>query len=105
LKGKKTQKKKYKLKKKNNYTHTREIQGILLLALGILMMLSFYVVDSIGQFGVFIRDVSLGMLGITAFVIPPVILLSSAILIFSRESIDLKNKPLYIFFLFLLVSA
>lgn len=105
LKGKKTQKKNYKLRRKTKSTHSQEIQGILLLALGILTMLSFYVKDSIGMFGTFIRDASLGMLGVPAFLIPPVIILYSAMLIFAHDRINMKNKSLYIFFLFLLVSS
>ena len=105
MKGKKTQKKKYKLKKKDKSIHLQEIQGILVLALGILMMLSFYIKDSIGLFGTFIREASLGMLGLPAFLIPPVIILYAAILIFAHSGVEMKNKPLYIFFLFLLVSA
>jgi S-DNA-T family DNA segregation ATPase FtsK/SpoIIIE len=82
-----------------------EIQGILVLAIGILMMLSFYVKDSIGTFGTFLREVSLGLLGLPAFLLPPVIIIYAALLIFANEKIELRNKPLYIFFLFLLVSA
>jgi len=110
LKGKKTQKKKYtakanKTQKKSQNIHRYEIQGILILALGILMLLSFYVKDSIGLFGTFIRDTSLGLIGILAFLIPPVIILYAAILIFAHEKLNLKNKGLYIFFLFLLVAS
>lgn len=105
MKGKRTQKKKYKLKKREKSIHLQEIQGILVLALGILMMLSFYVRDSIGLFGTFIREASLGMLGVPAFLIPPVIILYSAFLIFTHDGVELKNKPLYIFFLFLIVSS
>ena len=105
MKGKKTQKKKYKLKKKSQPLHMQEIQGILVLTLGILMLLSFYVKDSIGLFGTFIRDASLGMLGLPSFLIPPVIILLAVTLMLLRDGMDLKNKPLYAFFLFLLVSA
>ena len=110
LKGKKTQKKKYTAKtkmpaKRPQNTHRHEIQGILVLALGILMLLSFYVKDSIGYFGMFIRETSLGLFGIPAFLIPPVIILYAAILIFANEKLNLKNKGLYIFFLFLLVAS
>lgn len=86
-------------------SHAKEIQGILFLAFGILMMLSFYIQDSIGPFGTFIREVSLGLFGYPAFIIPPVIVLYSAFLIFSPDGIEFKNKPLYILFLFLLLSA
>ena len=105
MKGKKTQKKKYKLKKKVPTLHMYEIKGILVLTLGILMLLSFYVKDSIGIFGIFIRDASLGMLGLPSFLIPPVILLYAVALMLLRDGMELKNKPLYAFFLFLLVSG
>lgn len=122
MKGKTTQKKKYTSKanpktmsskakaskaktSKAQNTYLHEIQGILILALGILMLLSFYVKDSIGLFGMFIRETSLGFLGLPAFLIPPVIILYAAVLIFAHEKLNLKNKPLYIFFLFLLVAA
>lgn len=103
---KKTQKKKTMTKrKKAQNTHINEIKGIFVFALGILMLLSFYVKDSIGVFGTFIREVSLGLFGVPAFLIPPVIILYAAVLIFAHEKLNLKNKALYIFFLFLLVSA
>ena len=102
---KKTKNKKNKPKGKKQVNYLNEIQGILILALGILMMLSFYVKDSIGSFGMFLREVSLGLLGVPAFLVPPVIIIYAALLIFAHEKIELKNKPLYILFLFLLVSA
>ena len=105
MKGRKTQKKKCRLKKKSKSIHACEIKGILFLALGVLMMLSFYVKGSIGLFGEFIRDASLGLLGVPAFLIPPVILFYAAILIFKNDEANLNNKPLYAFFLFLLCSA
>lgn len=83
----------------------QEIKGILVLTLGILMLLSFYVKDSIGLFGTFIRDASLGMLGLPSFLIPPVVILFAVTLMLFRDGMELKNKPLYAFFLFLLVSA
>jgi S-DNA-T family DNA segregation ATPase FtsK/SpoIIIE len=106
LKGKTTQKKKSTTRrKKTQNAHVNEIKGIFVFALGILMLLSFYVKDSIGIFGTFIREVSLGLFGVPAFLIPPVIILYAAALIFGHEKLNLKNKALYIFFLFLLVSA
>lgn len=106
MKGKTTQKKKSTTRrKKTQNAHVNEIKGIFVFALGILMLLSFYVKDSIGIFGTFIREVSLGLFGVPAFLIPPVIILYAAALIFGHEKLNLKNKALYIFFLFLLVSA
>lgn len=117
MKGKTVQKKKYTPKSnkkasarksstgKAQSSHLYEIQGILILALGILMLLSFYVKDSIGMFGMFIRETSLGLLGLPAFLIPPVIILYAAVLIFAHEKLNFNNKALYIFLLFLLISA
>ncbi|MGE5615133.1 MAG: DNA translocase FtsK 4TM domain-containing protein [Bacillota bacterium] len=102
---KKTQKKNNKAKSRKQSNYMNEIRGILILALGILMMLSFYVKDSIGSFGTFLREVSLGLLGLPAFLVPPVIIVYAALLIFAHDKIELRNKPLYILFLFLLVSA
>jgi S-DNA-T family DNA segregation ATPase FtsK/SpoIIIE len=105
LKQKKVQKKKYKVKEKNQYKHQREIEGILLLALGILMFMSFYIVNSIGLFGVFIREVTLGMLGLPSFLIPPLIILFSLYLIIKHEGSANKKKVFYAAVLFLLFSA
>jgi len=82
-----------------------EIKGILLLALGVLMLLSFYVKDSVGMFGLFIREVSLGLFGLPAFLIPPAVILYAAVLIFGNEKVNLKNKALYVFFLFVLIAG
>lgn len=105
MRGKKTQKKNAAVKKKARSAHIREIKGILVLAVGVLALLSFYVKDSIGLFGMFIRDASLGMLGLPAFLIPPAIILYAGVLIFSDEKVELKNKPLFAVLLFLLVSS
>ncbi len=69
------------------------------------MLLSFYIKNSIGRFGMFIREASLGILGIPAFLIPPLIILYGVLLIAAYNKIDLKKKPLYVFILFALVSA
>ncbi len=105
MKGKKVQKKKYKVKRKNQDNFINEIQGILILAVGILVLLSFYFTNSIGRFGTFVREVSLGLLGIPAFLIPPIVILYAVFLIFAHDKINLNKKPLYMFILFILISA
>ncbi len=105
MRGKKTQKKKYTVRKKQQNNYVNEIRGILVLALGVLAMLSFYIKGSIGLFGTFIREASLGLIGLPAFLIPPVIILYAAILIFAHDKLDLKGKPVYILFLFLLTAT
>ncbi len=104
--GKRTQKKKsYKVRKKSQISYLNEIEGILVLALGILMLLSFYIKNSIGLFGTFVRDTSLGLLGVPAFLIPPVVILYGVLLIFAHDKLDMKKKPLYVFILVILISA
>ena len=105
MKSKKTRKKKRKVERRTQVEHFNEIQGILVLALGVLILLSFYIKNSIGQFGMFIRDASLGIFGLPAFLMPPLIILYGVLLIAAYDKIDLKKKPLYVFIMFALVSA
>ncbi len=101
----KAQKKKYKLKAKSKNKHRNEINGILLLALGVLLLLSFCPGDIIGLFGNFIKNTLLGVLGFPALLIPPVILVYSAYIIKKREEQPAANRVVYAVLLFLLISA
>lgn len=103
--SKKIQKKKYKLKPRNKSRHHKEINGILLLAIGILMLLSFFPGDLIGLFGNFIKNTSLGLLGFPSLLIPPVILVYAVYLIAKRNEQFSANRVVYAALLFLLVSA
>lgn len=103
--GRKVQKKKYKMKAENQYKHRNEINGILLLASGILMLLSFCPGDLTGLFGNFIKNTSLGLLGLPSLLIPPIILAYAAYIIKKREEKVLMNRVVYTALLFLLVSA
>jgi len=105
LKGKKIQKKKRRAVKQVQVAYFNEIQGILVLAFGVLMLLSFYIKNSIGQFGMFLREASLGILGIPAFLVPPLIILYGALLIVAYDRLDLRRKPLYVLILFALISS
>ena len=106
MKGRKTQKKKkYRLEKKDENRHLNEIKGILLMAAGVLTLLSFCPGDLIGLFGIFIKEVSLGLFGLPAFLLPPSIILYAVYLIIKREELPVKNRFLYAALLFLLVSA
>lgn len=82
-----------------------EISGILMLAFGILMLLSFYFINSIGLFGVFIREVSLGLFGFPAFLVPPALIAFAVYLIIKRNEINLRHVLIYSAFLFVIVSA
>ncbi len=85
--------------------HRYEISGILLLAFGLLLFLSFYVQNTTGMFGVFIRDVLLGLLGFPALIIPFAVIAYAAYLIIKHKEYDLKSRLLHSCFLFILVSA
>lgn len=109
MKSKKVQKKRYKkkmeAKEKTNPVFVQEIKGILVLALGILMLLSFYVEHAIGLFGDFIRQNLLGLFGIPALLIPPTVVFYGFYLIFKHQEQRLAGKTVYGFLLFLLLSA
>jgi S-DNA-T family DNA segregation ATPase FtsK/SpoIIIE len=108
LKSRTLQKKNYKIKKKNKtciaeYNH--EITGIMLLALGVLMLLSFYLKDSIGLFGNFVREFLLGIMGLPAFLIPPMIIIYAVLTAFKKDGSEMQVRSLYAFCLLVLISS
>lgn len=108
LKSGKLQKKNKRIAKKNNTgigDYNNEIVGILLFAFGILLLFSFYVKDSIGLFGNFVREFLLGMLGIPAFLIPPIIVIYSVLIFFKKNKGEMQVRTLYAFTLLIFVSA
>ncbi len=105
MKARKTQKKNSVKKKKTEQTHHHEISGILMLAFGVLILLSFYFDNSIGMFGNFIRDVLLGLFGFPAFLIPPALIAYAIYLIANRNNIDMKHTLIYSMLLYILVSS
>lgn len=106
VKAKKTQKKKTFKKKENGFIkYNHEIVGLLLLALGVLILLSFYFESSIGVFGTFIRSFLLGVLGVPAFIIPPVIIVYAVFMIFKRDDKIFNLRMLYTAFLLIIISS
>lgn len=105
MKANKTQKKKYKLKKEGISKYNHEIIGILIFSMGILILLSFYFKNSIGLFGVFIKELLLGLMGIPAFLIPPLVAVYGVFMIFKRDGSVLRLRALYAFILLLLISS
>lgn len=97
--------KRYKKKESGLSKYNHEITGILVLALGILILLSYYFENSIGVFGNFIRDFLLGFMGIPSFIIPPAIIVYSFIIIFRKKDPNFNLRAIYSFFLLLLVCA
>ncbi|MCX7711078.1 MAG: DNA translocase FtsK, partial [Clostridia bacterium] len=101
----KVQKKKFKKKESGFIKYNHEIMGLLVFALGVLILLSFYFEKSIGVFGTFIRGFLLGLMGLPAFLIPPLIIVYSVFMIFKKDSLNFNLRMLYTFCLFMLVSS
>lgn len=105
MKVKKVQKKKYKEKKSSLVKYNHEIVGILLLALGVLILLSFYFENLVGKFGNIVREVLLGAVGMPAFLLPPVILVYSFVMIFKKDDLGFRLRIMYSLILIFLLSA
>ncbi|HHV98564.1 MAG TPA: DNA translocase FtsK [Clostridiaceae bacterium] len=102
------QKKKYRIKKKKNRNssgNNNEIIGILILALGIMVLLSIYVKGSMGLFGTLVRNLFLGLLGISAFILPPVLIVYAFFLILNKDIKQLNKRALYTFIFIVLASS
>ncbi len=105
VKVKKIQKKKYQAKQKRKSGFNNEIAGILLIAFGILTLLSFYFNNSIGDFGRGIRSFLFGAIGLPAFIIPPLIIVYAFFILFNKSSDELKLRSIYGIILIVLSSA
>lgn len=105
MKVKKLQKKKYKAKENNLSKYNHEITGILMLAFGVLMLLSFYFENSIGVFGSFTKGLLLGFMGLPSFLIPPIMIVYAVFMIFKKDDSKFKLRVLYTVILLLLFSS
>lgn len=106
MKTKKGQKKKYTVKKNKEsiFKNYHEIFGILIFALGVLTLLSFYFKNSIGIFGSFIRQFLLGTLGLSAFIIPPVIIIYAVFVIF-RHNLERINMRAFLGLILIILAT
>lgn len=102
---KKTQKKIYKKKETGISKYNHEIIGILMIAFGILVSLGFYIPQSIGLFGVFIKNLLMGFIGIPSYILPPIIIIYGIFVLFKRDGKIFKFKVLYTVILLLLISS
>lgn len=106
MKTKKTQKKKtFKVKKQQKRSNSNEILGILIFAAGVLTFLSVYFTNTVGIFGSSIRNFLLGVLGVSGFVLPFIIIFWGFLKIFNRISQQTKIKFTYFSVLLILISA
>ncbi|MDD4188704.1 MAG: DNA translocase FtsK 4TM domain-containing protein [Eubacteriales bacterium] len=91
-------------KAKKAFLHRNEIIGIALAAIGILILLGIYVPGAIGPFGAFIKSFFTGLLAVTAYLIAPLTIILSLILIFKSYQRKLVSF-LYAFILIVLMAA
>jgi DNA segregation ATPase FtsK/SpoIIIE, S-DNA-T family len=105
VKLKRIQKKKFKEKESGIAKYNHEIVGIVILAFGVLTLFSFYLNNSIGVFGTFIKSLLLGLIGLPGFLIPPVIMVYGFFMLFKKDNNKFKLKILYISILILVFSA
>ncbi|MGI6778636.1 MAG: DNA translocase FtsK 4TM domain-containing protein [Acetivibrionales bacterium] len=108
----KAQKKKIKAKKGNtrgknrkpgNYNH--EIIGIVVFSFGILILLSLYFNNLIGPFGFFVKSSLLGITGVSAYLLPPVIIIYGLFMIIKKDTAAFKLRILYSLILIALISS
>jgi S-DNA-T family DNA segregation ATPase FtsK/SpoIIIE len=105
VKSVKIRKKKYKAKKKNTRKHNHEIYGVVLFAFGILVFLSVYIDNSIGPFGNSIKKLLTGLVGISSYVLPLIIIIYSIFMIFNKDGREFKLRVFYAIILLILVSS
>ncbi len=89
---------------KEQFIHSNEIFGIALVAVGILLLLSFAIPSTIGLFGAFIKKALTGIMGVTSYIIAPVIIIFGITLIFK----DIRKRTaalIYSLVLLVLIAA
>lgn len=99
------QKKKYKKKGTSLSKYNNEIIGIVLLAVGLLVVLSLYFKHMAGPFGEIMRSLLLGLMGPPAYLIPPLIIFYGLVKIFKKDDSVFKLRILYTFILLLMISS
>lgn len=102
---KKKSPRKYRKKTSQKKKLSHEIEGVLLLAAGVLLAFSLYAQSSIGVFGNAFREIVLGMFGLPAYVMPPALILYAIMLIFNKTDEILTRKVIYSGILLLLFSG
>lgn len=102
---KKTQKKSSPTKTKTNQALMKEIIGIVILAIGILLFFGIFFEKSSGVFGTFISGLLSGLLGWTYKLFPFVVVILGLYLIFTGMTDKLRNKSAYYVAMVLLVSS
>lgn len=105
MKVKKIQKKNLKIKKAPKRKYNNEIIGIMLLALGVLTLLSLYFDNSTGLFGRFVSNLLTGLFGGPAYILPPLLIIYSFFIIFKKDLGTVNVRVIYTLTLLLVTSA
>jgi S-DNA-T family DNA segregation ATPase FtsK/SpoIIIE len=79
-------------KKAQSYEFDREIKGILLITLGVLMIISVFSSSSSGIIGKFIRKILIAVMGIGAFIFPVLIIFTGFCFIAKKNRISFSKK-------------
>ena len=82
-----------------------EIQGVVLVALGIIMSLSIYSKDLAGDIGNILGQIVGGLFGLTAYVIPLVVVIHGIIKIFKPQLLHQDRRFYLLLILLILISA
>lgn len=102
---KKPQKKSSPVKEKTNQALMKEIIGIIILAVGVLLFFGIFFEKSSGVFGTFIAQFLSGLLGWTYKLFPFVVMILGLYMIFTGMTDKLRNKSAYYVAMVLLVSS
>lgn len=94
-----------KVKKMDDKGQHREFLGVLIIALSILIGLSIYFKELTGLFGELVLEISTGLAGFNAFLIPPVMFVYGVLVIFFPRRPNVRNKAILTFLLFITIGA
>lgn len=94
-----------KVRKIDDKVQHREFMGVLIIAFSILFGLSVYFKGLTGLFGELVLEISTGMAGFNAFLIPPLMLIYGVLVIFYPRRPNVRNKAVLIFLLLIAISA
>lgn len=96
---------KTKVKKIDDGAQHHEFMGILIIAFSVLIGVSVYFKGLTGLFGEIILTISTGMAGFNTFLIPPLVFVYGALVIFYPSRPQFRNKVALIFILLITIGA
>ena len=105
MKVKKVQKKKFTKKKSTIGKYNNEIIGIIMLAISIRALLCFIIENSICIIGSFIKRFIMGLVGLPGYIIPPLFIVYSVLVIFKKNTQKVNMKAIYLMSLLLIMTA